>query len=43
MSFTLAIGGGDLEKGHNRLDEFVRQIRKRNIKTLRGLPGPKTD
>jgi hypothetical protein len=38
-----AIGGGDLEKGHNQLDTFVKEIRKRHIKTLRGLPGPKTD
>ena len=37
------IGGGNLEKGHNLLDKFVREIRKLHIKTLRNLPGPKVD
>jgi hypothetical protein len=42
-SHVLAIGGGDLSKGHDMLDEFVKQIRKRHIKTLRGLKPPRLD
>jgi hypothetical protein len=38
-----AIGGGDLEKGHNQLDTFVKEVRKRHIKTLRGLKPPRVD
>jgi len=38
-----AIGGGDLTKGHNILDDHIKEIRKRTIKTLRNLPGPKAD
>jgi hypothetical protein len=38
-----AIGGGDLTKGHNQLDTFVKEIRKRHIKTLRGLKPPRVD
>jgi hypothetical protein len=34
---------GDLARGHDALDHFVKMIRKRNIKTLRNLPGPKVD
>lgn len=37
---SAAIGGGDIEKGHKILDEFVKQVRARTIKTLRKLPGP---
>jgi hypothetical protein len=40
---VLAIGGGSLTKGHDLLDGFVREVRRRHIKTLQGLPGPKTD
>lgn len=40
---VMAIGSGDLEKGHNMLDDFVKQVRKHNIRTLRNLPGPKVD
>lgn len=36
-----SIGGGDLDKGHENLDKFVRNVRRHNIKTLRKLPGPK--
>ncbi len=36
-----SIGGGDLDKGHENLDKFVRKVRMDNIKTLRKLPGPK--
>jgi hypothetical protein len=42
-SHVMAIGGGNLTKGHDLLDGFVKEIRKRHIKTLRGLPEPKTD
>jgi len=35
------IGGGDMDRGHNLLDAFVRHVRKKTIKTLRKLPGPK--
>ena len=30
-----AIGNGDLERGHNTLDELVKSVRKNNIKTAR--------
>lgn len=36
-------GGGDLDKGHRVLDEFVKRSRKELIKTLSKLPGPKRD
>ena len=35
------IGGGNIDRGHNVLDAFVKHVRKNNIKTLRKLPGPK--
>ncbi len=38
-----AIGDGDMDKGHNTLDDFVKRIRKHNIKTLRGLKPPRVD
>lgn len=38
-----AIGGGDMDRGHDILDVFVKAARKRSIKTLKGLPGPKRD
>jgi hypothetical protein len=34
---------GDLEKGHAALDKWVLDTRKKHIKTLRGLKGPKKD
>lgn len=34
------IGGGDLAKGHKLLDEWMQQMRKDHIKTLKKLPGP---
>jgi hypothetical protein len=40
---VMSIGDGDLARGHDALDHFVKMIRKRNIKTLRNLPGPKVD
>ena len=35
------IGGGDISRGHDILDSFVKQIRAKAIKTLRKLPPPK--
>lgn len=36
-----AIGGGDIARGHEVLDAFVKHVRKKTIKTLRKLPAPK--
>lgn len=35
------VGSGDLKKGHDTLDEWVKSERKKHVKTLRNLPGPK--
>lgn len=35
------IGGGDLQRGHSILDAMVKHVRKKTIKTLKRLPGPK--
>lgn len=35
------IGGGDMKRGHDILDAMVKQTRKKAIKTLRKLPGPR--
>lgn len=35
-----AIGKGNLKHGHEILDAFVKEVRSKNIKTLRKLPGP---
>jgi hypothetical protein len=32
---------GDLQRGHKILDAFVKNIRAKNIQTLKKLPGPK--
>jgi len=37
------IGGGDMEAGHQNLDEFVKEYRAKTIRTLQSLPGPKRD
>jgi hypothetical protein len=37
------IGRGSLDDGHKILDEFVKQMRAKTIKTLKSLPGPKRD
>lgn len=34
-------GGGDVHKGHDRLDKFVENVRKKLIETTKKLPGPK--
>lgn len=37
------VGGGDIERGHRILDEFVKKYRASTVKTLQKLPGPKKD
>lgn len=37
------IGGGDLNRGHQELDDFVKDLRSKTVKTLQKLPGPKKD
>lgn len=39
-SVVRAIGMGDLKRGHEILDAFVKEMRKKHIKTLSKLPGP---
>lgn len=39
----LVIGKGDMERGHEALDEFVLKMRAKTVKTLKGLAGPKRD
>jgi hypothetical protein len=36
-----AIGGGDMNVEHTELDDFVKKMRAKTVKTLRDLPGPK--
>ena len=40
---VVQIGDGSLDDGHRILDEFVKQMRAKTIKTLSNLPGPKRD
>jgi len=37
------IGGGDIDRGHHTLDEFVKRYRAKTVETLKKLPGPKKD
>jgi hypothetical protein len=37
------IGGGDVDRGHDILDQFVKQYRAEHIRTLKNLPGPRRD
>lgn len=37
------IGGGSIDDGHKILDAFVKKMRKKTIRTLQSLPGPKKD
>lgn len=37
---VLAIGGGDIKRGHEMLDQWVLLNRKKHIRTLSKLPGP---
>lgn len=40
---VLTIGEGDMDYGHAILDELIKAIRQKTIKTLQKLPGPRTD
>ncbi len=35
-----SLGGGDIKRGHEILDAFVKNVRAQNVKTLKKLPGP---
>jgi hypothetical protein len=37
------LGSGDMDKGHQYLDNFVKYVRAETAKTLRNLPGPRKD
>lgn len=37
------VGGGDIDKGHRSLDDFVKKYRDLTVQTLKKLPGPKKD
>jgi len=37
------IGSGDIDKGHDILDDFVTEYLERLVATLKKLPGPKRD
>ena len=37
------LGLGNLKRGHEILDQFVKEVRKRNIKELKSLKGPVRD
>lgn len=38
-----AIGNGSIDDGHKILDAFVKKMRKKTIRTLQSLPGPRKD
>ena len=40
---VLVIGEGDIDYGHAILDELIKAIRQKTIKTLQKLPGPRVD
>lgn len=40
---VVVIGEGDIDYGHAILDELIKAIRRKTIKTLQKLPGPRTD
>jgi hypothetical protein len=40
---VMQVGGGDLDKGHEILDAFVKHVRRKTISTLKKLPGPAKD
>jgi len=42
-SVVTSVGGGDIDHGHNLLDDLVVLARKDLIKTLSKLPGPRKD
>lgn len=35
--------GGDIDRGHTILDEFIKKYRAKTVQTLKELPGPKRD
>jgi hypothetical protein len=37
------LGGGDMDRGHEYLDNFVKFVRHETAKTLKNLPGPRKD
>lgn len=37
------LGGGDIDRGHEMLDQWILETRKNLIETLRKLPGPAKD
>jgi len=37
---VMKIGKGDMKRGHEILDEFVKAVRGKHISTLQKLPGP---
>jgi hypothetical protein len=37
------VGEGNIDVGHRTLDEFVKKMRAKTVKTLQSLPGPKKD
>ena len=37
------LGQGDMDSGHQYLDNFVKYVRKETAKTLQNLPGPRKD
>lgn len=37
------LGGGDINLGHRALDDFVKAMRAKTVKTLKNLPGPAKD
>ena len=37
------LGGGDINRGHKELDNFVKMMRAKTVQTLRKLPPPKKD
>lgn len=40
---VVRLGEGNMDDGHRILDEFVKRMRAKTIKTLSALPGPKRD
>lgn len=41
--YVKRLGLGNLKRGHDILDDFVKEVRKQNIKDLQRLPGPVKD
>lgn len=38
---VINMGDGSMDAGHEELDQFVKKMRAKTVKTLRSLPGPK--